>query len=241
MQETDHGVHDGEPVRYVYWHPLRGIRIGEAANPGPNSDFDDFVDEPDDLHMLLCDSDSDNDWQAEVHNSQPVHDGEHIHLDQWSESDSDDQRQPGNNVSSSRTTADEAFTGNIDAASVVPPWDAKLSEQQILEWETAERTTGIKRSVTSWLKTKRKWLAKKSASPNIKIPNGCLFHAAPAFAGSQPGYYFGTGQKGLGYIVDLGRPELRKEAISVFFDALIEDTVPNNNMNDKAKTGGVWT
>ena len=87
---------------------------------------------------------------------------------------------------------------------VIPPWDAKLTAEQTAEWTAAEAKLGIRRSVTSWLATKRKRLARALAAPLPPAPQpGQAFLAAAAYAGPVQGYHFGTTDEQIGYHMDI--------------------------------------
>ena len=54
-------------------------------------------------------------------------------------------------------------TDNSDLdENVIPPWNGGLTEEQIQEWNVAEKLLGTCRTVKGWLTAKRKIMAKKS-------------------------------------------------------------------------------
>ena len=78
-------------------------------------------------------------------------------------------------------------------STVIPPWDAKMSQTQIDEWAAAEARLGIKRSIQSWIKAKKKALASSLRPPQVKQPPTHLdFVGPPQRNGSLDGFVFGT-------------------------------------------------
>jgi len=189
------------------WDPHVGQRIGDASNPGSEGPAfhdeppDDFVDaSEDELYPDLVDSDSDCDLAAEEAADRDAAVGENLTTGLWSDTDSESDR----HSTSSLHTANHSKVA-VDDGNVIPPWDAKLTLEQVQSWEAAEAKTGLKRSVTSWLAAKRKQAATQTGSCKLMFPAGTKFVESPTFVGSHSGYLYGTGDNGLGYYEDGGR------------------------------------
>ena len=148
--------------------PYTGVRVGEAAVPGLSDEApDDFMDQLDEDWAeegvdppQLCDSDSDA-GDSDLDDPRNTECG------------SDDDTTDGESLRPPRTTS----SAEVNVDNVVPPWDARLSPEQIEGWIGAEKLLNIKRSVASWLKAKRKSTAKqekkaKEAAAPAVIPDG---------------------------------------------------------------------
>jgi len=211
-------------VTNAQWDPHVGQRIGDASNPGPEGPAfhdeppDDFVDaseeSEDELYPDLAESSDDLEdrpprnneygWNADS-DSDCGDDNAHPAGYSTAAPDSDyDAR------SSSSTAAwSEAAHSQSLHEQVIPPWDAKLSDDQVALWKAAEDKIGIKHSVKSWLTAKRKWLAiKATATPATTIPSGADFAQANLYNGPRQGYVFGTREGKLGYHRDQYKPPM---------------------------------
>ena len=65
---------------------------------------------------------------------------------------------PDDDTSSTSSHTDNAHTERQDEV-VIPPWDAKLSDDQITAWRAAELKVGTKRSIKGWLAAKKRHAA----------------------------------------------------------------------------------
>ena len=88
---------------------------------------------------------------------------------------------------------------------VIPPWNARLAEEQIAEWAVIENKLGIVRSVRGWLAAKKKALtkARKVTAVPPDVSGGKTFYPAACYNGAVNGYVFGTRLDELGYHADL--------------------------------------
>ena len=185
-----------------------GVIVGQAKIPGPSPSHDD-------------DHDDDNDdMDTALQDLRDFHEEELVlpHLQDNSDEDDDPRRPPESEPCDSDD--DERHVENIlsDAGmsdstqdprehrrqsldgNVIPPWDAKLPVDQVEAWKTAEAKLGIKRSVGSWLAAKRKALARTQTAAAAPQPlPGQDFVAAVQYAGSVPGFRFGTTDGRCGY------------------------------------------
>jgi hypothetical protein len=167
--------------------------VGQASNPGPWDELpNEFVD------AIEEDEPSYDDIPPEIANSDSeVSDDSHVgSLNDDPEAD----------------TADEAegSATEINDDAVVPPWDAKLSPEQIGTWQIAEEALKIKRSVAPWVRTKRKASTKAAeltsdAARPLTIPDGSEFVQSNVYKGHYPGYFYGTRDNATGYWLDTAK------------------------------------
>ena len=194
------------------FNPHNAIRIGEARKPGPHSAEeapDGFIDESEDEQPPgLADS---SDAEYDYSNEQPnVDDGEDSDVSDFDGGDPDY----------------SACTSYIQSLheTVIPPWDARLPEDQIDAWRTAELQLGTKRSVKSWLAAKRKQGAMKTTSAPPQPPQeGTDYVQATAFTGSLPGFYYGSVNDSLGYHRDSRATVVRQLCLA---DELLDQDTP---------------
>jgi len=197
--------------------PFDACRVGEARKPGPDLAEEapaDFVDETDDESLPLLEDGSEmdeGDWC-----------GRQLNYDECdSHGSSSDDSEPA-----------QAYSQVLHEV-VIPPWDAKLPEDQIDAWRAAEDRLGTKRSVKGWLAAKKKKLAsgKAVASPQ-RPPDGTNVVSAAEYTGTMNGFYYGTVDGNLGYHRDSRAAVVRTLSL---FDALLGQDAPSST-NVSTKT-----
>ena len=172
--------------------PYVGKRVGEASKPGPGTgsdeppdDFRDAVESDREAPELCGYSDDGDDSPRE-----------------WPESDSEDE-QPLSDAAESDSTVAPRTAGESEEGwheRIIPPWDAKLPQEQISAWRTAEGILGIKTSVKSWLAAKRKRTTAAAAKSAPPLPAADVdYAAADCYGGPLEGFYFGKRDDKLGY------------------------------------------
>ena len=168
--------------------PYVAVKIGEARKPGPGSSEEapnDFFDVSEDE---LTDVPEDgSDVEADYSCVGPG-------LDPGIESGGSD------DDSSSTCSGVESAQNERIHEVVIPPWDSKLSDDQIAAWRTAESRLGTIRSTKGWLAATRKREATRTtAQPPSPPALHVNFLLATTYAGPLEGFYFGSCEGQLGY------------------------------------------
>ena len=124
-----------------------------------------------------------------------------------------DQQPPSEDEASTAapSSADEGLTdGSWDCSSiegsVIPSWDGRLAQEQLLQWEVAEKQLGIARSVRGWLAAKKKSLGKKAlVQQPPDTSSGQSFYPSATFCGKLAGFVSAPRWKALGTTVTTAR------------------------------------
>jgi len=168
--------------------PLRGVRIGQAAHPGPTrtSTFDD----PEDWCF------------GEVQDLEPTADDSEDEMPAaWASSDSEGPPDGGASNEARDIFGDGQLAGDISSPGTEPsisapshPANSGLTGSQIEHWQRAEKFTNV---------TISKKIPTVKSKPSVLIGGavGDTFRSAKAFSGALPGYFFGTFDDKTGYIL----------------------------------------
>ena len=193
-------------------------RIGEAKKPGPNlyeEAPESFIDETDDEEQTGFED-----------GSEIGHDDHNEDRSEYSSGAGD-----GDDSDDSESLSGTGNTGSPELHEVViPPWDARLPEDQIEVWRTAEAQLGTKRSIKGWLAANRKKAANRTVAAPPQAPQDDVdYVSAVRYAGNLDGFYYGTVCGNLGYHRDTQTNTARTLCLADELLALVAPVAASNS------------
>ena len=182
------------------WNHLAGLRIGEAANPGPARAHEEEP-PPDFVDPRFT---SDDEPPDAPHDSPDPLRSEDLQVAAESSSSDDHAsalapQQPHVTPTAHDNGGPSSASGNSFTGALIKPWDWLLSDSQLSAWKLAEKFA--KCTFKQSPERPKRATTRASTSGKPELPSG-EFTESKNFSGTHDGYVFRTGHLGTGYYQD---------------------------------------